>query len=127
LPVSSRGEGYNILSELLPFRVDADEASDFMYQINRPRQAKSDGWEYKMNRLTKWAVAKFEVLEVEISSGGAGRRERKTEMGNACQVELDMNTAPGEQPEPLPGDGLVGIFSGLVEAGEEILTRGDIS
>lgn len=98
-----------------------------MYQINRPRQVESDGWEYKMNRLSKWAVVTLEVLEVEISSGGGSRSARKVEMGNACQVELDMNTAPGEQPEPLPSEQLVGIFSGLVEAGGEILTRGDIS
>jgi hypothetical protein len=126
LPVSSRAEGYNILSELLPFRLDADEASDFMYQINRPRQVKSDGCEYKLNRLAKWSVARFEVMEVEIPSGGVSARERTREIGNACQVELDVNTAPGEQPETLRGDELMGIFRHLIHAGEEILTHGDI-
>ena len=122
LPVSSRTEGYSVLSELLPFKVDGEDTSDFMYQINRPRKAKSDGWEYKLNRLAKWAVARFEVLEVEIPSGGKSARE----IGNACQVELDVNTAPGDERQMLPGDQLIAIFSQLVEAGEEILTQGDI-
>ena len=56
-PVDDRQTGYRRLAVYLPsVTLDPEGASDFLYQINRPR-ASSEITGLRINRLSKWSVA----------------------------------------------------------------------
>ena len=64
-PVSDHGSGYALLSEYLSFKLDGASSSEFLYQINRPREVQIGGKPTKVNRLSKWAVAQLKMLAMQ--------------------------------------------------------------
>jgi hypothetical protein len=120
LPVPDRVAGYRALSDLLPFRLDPTASRDFLYQINRPRPSSVPGVEgMPINRLSKWAVATLTVVLVD------GSQEMVRSKGNACRLELDINT-PAEHEGALPQPAYGELFRELVEMAREIAARGDV-
>lgn len=119
-PVKSREAGYRELSQYLPFEVDAENSSDLLYQINRPRDSHVGIEELKINRISKWSVSAMQLLRFSPPRVGAAK------LGNfACRLELDINTAAEFQGE-LSHKKLADIFRELVKLGEEIAAEGDI-
>jgi len=119
-PVGNRPEGYRYLSRVLPaVTLDPDGSSDFLYQINRPRNVTVPGLEIGVNRLSKWLVA---VLRIAIISP---RLERLGPEFFAARLELDVNTEQdfaGEFSETQ----VVAVFDELIRLGVEISNHGDI-
>ena len=93
-PVAGHREGYQLILDLVPsLRFDlADELSDLLYQINRPRASKAEDG-LKINCLMKWSVGKQQMMNLAMPSGmptlqSVGHEEF------FGRLELDINTAP---------------------------------
>lgn len=119
--VESRQEGYHLLSQhYLPFNIDNEGASDFLYQINRPRESKSLP-RLGINRLSKWSVGVMRQLRFTMPPS----LESDVWSHYHCRLELDINTVPNPEVE-LAKEQLPGIFEELVTFGLEIAAEGEI-
>lgn len=120
-PVENHQEGYQQLSNLLPFELDPNGSIDFLYQINRPRPSNSEIEGLIINRLSKWAVENKRRTRLSL---GNKATEIVVDASIACRLELDINSAPDFQHE-LRG-GLAQLFREFIELGQEISEKGDI-
>ncbi len=120
LPVESTAAAYRMLDQMLPgVEVPAEGASDFVFQVNRPRAARSvDG--LPLNRLSKWSAAK---LVLQIQAEGHHKQVLLDEPLVASRLELDVNTAP-EWKKPLPD--LSSVWRELSALATEIASKGDV-
>lgn len=125
LPVPDRVAGYQILSEYLPhIKFDSEGSSDFLYQINRPRKSQIDIPGLRINRLSKWAVARHGQGNIEISPDIQASFVPTSE-SFACRLEMDINTVPEPQVE-IPKSKYMDVFREFVDLAKEILSRGDV-
>lgn len=125
LPVDSRESGYKLLGNYLPnVKLDPIGTSDFLYQINRPRNSQLKIPELMINRLTKWSVLKRGLARFELSPDARVSLLPSSETV-ACRMELDINTS-AEYKGDLPSDKLINIFNELVDLTKEITLKGDI-
>lgn len=127
--VESREAGYLRLRNYLP-SVDLNPASsDFLYQINRPRNSTMVASGLRINRLCKWSV----VLSGKFSfSLPMVPKDKQPFTGlvqgheqQACRVEVDVNSAP-EYKDELVGDQLLSLFDEFVILAKEIAEKGDV-
>jgi hypothetical protein len=124
LPVESRQAGYRQLTAYLPgVRLDPDGSSDFLYQINRPRDSRCGIPGLRLNRLSKWSVAYWAKVGLSVGPGVLGYSEGPPE--HSCRLELDINTVPDFQGE-LPQGQLPQLYQELVDLGSKIVEQGDI-
>lgn len=124
VPADNRESGYKELSKYLRHvKLDPINSSDFLYQINRPRDTKLDIKDLRINRLTKWSVSSWKLSHLSFGSEVVKYPSVKEEF--ACRLELDINTAT-DYPYELPPKKLNHIFQELVELGKEIAIKGDI-
>jgi len=122
VPVNSRKEGYEFLAELLPgVKIDADKSSDFIYQINRPRNTTTGIASLSINRLMKWSVGV--VKQIAISPGGV---EFNNPENSFARLELDLNTS-ANFIGALPQDKISSIYLECIDLAKEILIKGDIA
>ena len=124
-PVENKREGYGKLSEILraSVAIDPDNSSDFLYQINRPRE--SIVFPHLMiNRLSKWSVASRASYHMSLSPGGPPTRVNVTDEGTWLNLELDISTE-ADYSENLPNEKMESIFQELTELAVEIATKGD--
>lgn len=122
-PVSDAETGYVHLSKLLPFELDAQNSSDFSYQINRKRLSLSGIPDLTLNRFSKWSVLKMQTALIR-SDFVSGQVSVLPEV-YACHLELDINTVPNFEGV-LSKDKLQHLFDELVNLGQEIAREGDI-
>jgi hypothetical protein len=124
-PVESVRAGYTLLQKYLASSVhlDPESSSDFFYQINRPRPARTAITALRLNRLTKWSVQVIRRMTMTI--GAEGGTTRVLGEDAACRLELDMNTAP-DFAGALPADQLGPLLQELTDLGCEIAQKGDI-
>lgn len=124
-PVESHRTGYERLSEYLgsSVKLDPEGSSDFHYQINRPRDSKTDIANLKINRLTKWSVQTIRligfVFDVEHRNIYKGKETF------ACRLELDINTVPDPKSRFSTVE-CQAVFDELVQLALEISQKGDI-
>jgi hypothetical protein len=122
LPVADRASGYERVCDYLNFDIDPEEASDFAYQINRPRPSRFMP-EFRVNRLSRWSVGGLVRFVVSPSSQGTTIMTSDP-TGHHVRLELDINT-PHRQ-EPLPPETIPRLFEELVGLSREIICEGDI-
>ncbi|MDQ7034545.1 MAG: hypothetical protein Q9P01_06835 [Anaerolineae bacterium] len=115
--------GYEKLTELLPFKIDAENSSDFFYQINRRRNSNTIS-NLELNRLSKWSVLKLQTALIRTDI--AANQLITLPEAYACRLELDINTIQNFEGE-LDQDKLSDLFYELINLGKEIATKGDIS
>lgn len=123
-PVKDRKEGYKKLVGFLNFPIDADNSSDFFYQINRPRTINLFSQEIPINRLSKWSVAAYEMLTLQLKP--ELRSLSPSASLHAIRLELDINTSPNLSVD-FDKDKLPTIFKQLIDYGIEISEKGDIA
>jgi hypothetical protein len=124
LPVESRENGYRLLSNYLhALKIDPDESSDLLYQINRPRLSVLNLTDKRVNRLSKWSVITFQEGLLRFTPSGIEQSPAKE--GFACRLEIDVNTSQNFKGE-LPRDLYQTIFTQLIDFGKEIILNGDI-
>ena len=114
----STEEAYKKISEYLPFKVDAKDSSDFIYQINKPIESKKIK-KLKINRLTQWEVLKFNA---EISSGDSPEMKHKYPDVRYCHLKLDINNVPASIT--LKNTQALDLFNELSVLGSEISEKG---
>lgn len=124
-PVENLALGYRQLSAYLPcVELDYEGSSDFLYQINRPVSSSSEVVDLRVNRLSKWSVARQIRMRGEIPIGSPSVTISPSEESFACRLELDINTTPdfeaGLTREQLPV-----VFQELVNFGKQIAQEGD--
>ncbi len=122
LPVEDQAGGYRQLDPYIPVEIDPEQSSDLLYQINRPRVAQSQSTHLRINRLSRWSVAKFAY--------GQQRDGLKLSLPGldsfACRVELDINTAP-DYTGGFSREQIGNLFDELVGLATEIVIAGDIA
>jgi hypothetical protein len=127
--VESRQAGYLRLRNYLP-AVDLNpDSSDFLYQINRPRNSRTVAEGLRVNRLCKWSVAFLGKVSFSLSMG---QKDKQPFTGSvqghgqhACRVEVDINSDP-EYKDELVGDKLLSLFDEFAGLAKEIAEKGDV-
>ncbi len=128
-PVESRQAGYRKLGMYLHSIKLDQESSDFLYQINRPRESRVGITGLGINRLCKWSVALLGEVSVSLSVAPKDSKPVKGAVVGqghyACRLELDVNTSQEHETE-FSRDKLNAIFSELVDQAQEISEKGDV-
>ena len=126
LPVANKAEGYARLAGYLPaVQLDAaEDSSDFLYRINRPRPSRSNIPNLRINRLSTWSVSEIQVQQVALSSPLQRPKFIQGEPAFACRVELDVNTAPKSEGQ-VSNQVWAELFDELLDLAGEILQGGD--
>jgi len=126
LPVDDQKSGYAMIAKYLShIKIDSEGSSDFFYQINRRRDSKVEVHDLKINRLSKWGVAKRGIGQIDLSPDIARINFFPASESYVCRLELDINTI-AEYQNDLPREQLDNIFQELVDLGKEIAINGDI-
>lgn len=110
---------YLRLLDYIPVKVDP-ESSDLLFQINLPINSRSGIEGLAINRLSKWSVAMFKLISLNVP-GGLLLQDLKTTI--ALRSEIDINTAQEFQRE-LPKNQLIDVFNELVEHGSSLIANG---
>ncbi|MCX5826296.1 MAG: hypothetical protein NTY86_23205 [Deltaproteobacteria bacterium] len=122
-PVENRYIGYTTLSPYLRnVVIDPEGSSDFVYQINRPRNSKGEIPGLRINRLSKWAVL---ALKIAMIAPQGSFSVVKSKENMACHLELDINTSV-EYNGTINQKAIKNVFQELVDLGKEIAEKGDI-
>lgn len=119
-----RIRAYEHLDTLLPsIKIDAQNSSEFGYNINRPRQSNLIP-DLRINRLSRWEVQTLIRGYLEGSLQGLNARRIDSQI-YAVRVELDINTSV-EYTGQFEGNLSHQVLDSLMDLGIEILTQGDI-
>jgi hypothetical protein len=116
--IADREAGYADLRDFIDGVPDPANATDFSYQVNRPRASNSGIEGLQINRLSKWSVGG--VRSVAIGPGGPV-------MGGfrfSLNLELDINTA-ANFPGPIPQARVVAVLDDLLAGAREVAERGN--
>ncbi len=86
-PVENLRAGYVLIRKYVRgLDIDPENSSDFLYQINRPRQATTPIHGLRINRLSKWSVQLAQRVTVTVEQGGISGRAFGDEV--ACRLAL---------------------------------------
>lgn len=120
-PTSSRDESYSrVVQVIRTVAFNLTAASDFIYQVNRPRRAQTlDGLE--LNRLAKWSSIKNVIMLTDPNTTALSRSTER----HSVLLEIDMST-DANRSNALPEDRLLGLVQELFILGEEIAANGDV-
>lgn len=121
--VDNHPNGYRLVSAYLPFDLNENNMSDFIYRINRKKQSELvSGLE--INPLSTWSAIALKNLSFTLS----GSRLIQQDISNslyAARLELDINTSPDFEMD-LPSEKLGRLFQELISLGTEIAKEGDV-
>jgi len=119
-----RKEGYEYLQHLLRgfVVVDPSTSEDIIYQVSRPRRARS--YDVEINRLRKWSVPVFTLVPVpagpaRLSWVTAGVRQ---EFG--LMLELDINSS-ADNEAPIPAESRSALLTECINDAKAILENGE--
>lgn len=104
-------------------KINPQEASDFFYQINRPRQSKICP-DIRINRLSRWSVSLLGTLGVTVDPV-ASKATTSIQRQHVCRLELDINTPVLNNT--ISSDDAYAVFKELVTCGDEIASKGDVA
>lgn len=127
-PTEKRESGYEMLARYLPnVTFGPGASSDFLFQINRPREVSFGKEPYVINRLSKWSVELMKRVIMSPTTAPIDLRitEVPGQTTYACRLELDINT-PADLATTLPRALVADFLAGLVALGKEIAAKGDI-
>jgi len=120
---------YLELAELLgnaSLRLSA--ASDFMYQINRPRASKSVRG-LTINRLSRWTSVGVQGLRLQITASPSTSPETSVSPASpglhATRVELDINSS-FERHDTISAELRGPLLDEFIELAGELLSSGDV-
>ncbi len=123
-PVPDRKTGYEKLKKYIrDVKIDSDNSTDFLYQINRPRSSRVGIPGLRINRLSKWSVLASFLNVFQVSSKQIASASSLTNL--ACRLEMDINTAPETRLHE-HRERLADVFVELVDYSKELHDKGDI-
>jgi hypothetical protein len=122
-PAENKEDAYKLLSKYIPYEIPLEEASDFLFQINRPRNTKSGISNLKINRLSKWSVLMFQQEITDLTNPKS--RYNSPELFSV-RLELDINSS-GDYEDELATESFAKLFQEFIELGQEIASNGDLA
>jgi hypothetical protein len=123
-PADSVKASYEDLARLLPdVRVPTIDASEFFFQINRPRNSAALK-NFSINRLSKWMSIVAGQLVIAIPTVAPIRLFGDAPY--ATRVELDIST-PADFTDVIPQEAREPLLIEMRSFAEEILEKGDIA
>ena len=119
-PVESTEDGYKVLRSILPVAREIPEtASDFSLQVNVPVSLSVTGiGEIRINRLLRWNVARFQIMNMVGGSGIPTQIVGGIET-HAVRVEMDINT-PADLATPLSYQNILDVIDYLASIARAI-------
>jgi hypothetical protein len=121
-PTADRASGYRELGQLIDAVPKAADATDFSYQVNRPRLSHAGIEGLGINRLSKWSVAAFRSFAFSLTLGTPNAAA--TSPLYHLHVELDINTSP-EYQGTIPQASVCAVIDDLFTGALEISQHGD--
>ena len=122
-PVESRAVGYEAMSRYVSIKLDAQNSSDFLYQINRPRTIQAPINGLRINRLSRWSVMEFQIIQFQV--GPQPKTLTTSGSSTAIRLELDINTAPENSRTFGPRE-TSSVLPILIDFALELAKKGDI-
>jgi len=123
IPVTSKVEGYTTIGKFLPsLKIDAENSTDLLYQINRPRKSKVNDT-LIINRLMKWSIFKLEASIDQPFFKSNSQKIVSKEI--SVRLEFDINTHVDYQGQFSPEKQKT-IYYELIKLSDEISEHGDI-
>lgn len=118
-PISDRETGYRALTHFVDGVPTAPDATDFLYQVNRPRALRVgiDGLE--MNRLSRWSVGAYKMVTMN-----AAGHPIESALVSHLRLELDVNTSADFQGV-LPREKIGNVINDLFDGAKEISEQGN--
>lgn len=124
--VADKVSGYKVLGDYLhSIKLDAENSSDFSYQINRPRKSVMVQ-NLSINRLSKWSVAFSRPISFVVGPNNAIAASMEAGSAYAVRLELDVNT-DANSTSALSHNHMIDILRELGSLGMEITSKGDVS
>jgi hypothetical protein len=124
LSAQDRTSAYRLIEELVPSLkvIEPDEATDLLFQVNRPAPSQVLGDKVRLNRLMKWSATFLGRAEVQATPEGV---QAGPISGSVyATLDNDVNT-PAEHLEALDKGQLGAIYGELVELAWENLEAGE--
>ncbi len=115
-----RQTGYDELSRLIDAVPRGTDATDFHYQVNRPRASRAGVDNLQVNRLSKWSVGAYQRVVLVSGARNATIGALKTHL----RLELDINTSPDFEGL-IPHERIDGVLDDLFAGACEIQEQGD--
>jgi hypothetical protein len=122
---ASKNEGYKMLGRFLPSLhvPSGDDASDFSFTINRPRNSKVI--KARVNRLTTWRLIQQIVVMVQGDQPIQSMPPPVTET-QFVTLEFDINSSP-EYGKIIQEAEIKGLYREFSEMVSEIQAKGDVA
>jgi hypothetical protein len=117
---SDRASGYRALASFVDGVPTSEDATDFIYQVNRPRPSNVPMDGLVINRLSRWSVAGVQM----VALGAGALSWPATPMQTFLQLDLDLSTN-ADLSISIPSESVVPVIHDLVTAASEISTRGN--
>lgn len=122
-PEPNRDSGYSRIPSYLPININPSQSSDFLFQINHPKNSIKGPLGLKINRLSKWSIAAYNRMLLNLAITPINLAPQYTEISFAFRLELDIST-DNEYEKSLSVDQLVNIFKEMIVMGREIAFDG---
>ena len=119
---SSYSELRSILSTISP---NLDGSSDFLYQINRPRES-SAAPGVTINRLARWGSVVMAGITVQsfVPQASGSVTQVQTPTAHATRIELDLSTS-AERESELPLESRVPLLREMATLAMQVIEQGD--
>jgi hypothetical protein len=115
-----RETGYGELRQFIDAVPNGTGATDFQYQVNRPRPSHAGIDGLRVNRLSKWSVGSYQLVVV---LGGATNPTRGP-LQTHLRLELDVSTTQ-DFVGLLPPERIESVISDLFDGAREVFEHGD--
>ena len=124
--VASQAEGMSRFSQYLPhMNLEEQDASDFMFQVNRRRQLSTVPYA-QVNRIARWSLEQMFIGEVRIgiSPAQAPQLMPPSEPVFINRLSLDINTAP--ENNAIAVVRMPSLFAELITLACRVAAEGDV-
>jgi hypothetical protein len=122
-PAPDRESGYRELGQFIDGVPNTPDATDFQYQVNRPRASRTGIDGLQVNRLSKWSVGAYGVFVIS-SAAVAASPSTTTQLLHHLRLELDINTSADFQ-RPIPRESVESVIDDLLSGASEICEHGN--
>jgi hypothetical protein len=119
---ASRREGYQELSQFIDGVPGTPDATDFLYQVNRPRASRAGIEDVQVNRLSKWSVGGYRFFTV--APGTPNPVSNPMPLLYHLRLELDISTSVIFQGVIL-GERVEAVIDDLLAAALEVCEHGN--
>ena len=119
-----RSEGYRELRRFIDGVPNTSDATDFLYQINRPRSSLTSIGGLQVNRLSKWSVGAYLLGVISMGNTEASHNMVNSPLQTHVRLELDISTSANFQAI-IPRESTESVIDDLFKGAQEICEKGN--